>query len=270
MAIQVHDDNLISALRQHQVTHSEIGKQLARIASGLRIQETADDAAGASVAERINLQSRGLNVASRNIQDFASLVQTADAGLSQIQDLAGQINDLSGRAANGTLNAEDRKQIQTQIDQVTQEIDRFAESVEFNGQKLLSGAFSGTVQLGANAPDTLTLILSDARSDALGLAGLDVTTAAGVQTAIGVAQGAVNTVATERADIGSTLRRLDSALNTALASRESQTAAQARIEDADAALELVELTLNAVRENAGLLGTAQGNINRQNAGRLLE
>lgn len=270
MALRVNDDsNLLSALRQSQINHSDIGKRLAKIASGIRINSASEDAAGLAVAEQLSAQGRGLNVAGRNIQDFTSLAQTAEAGLGEIQSMAQRVNELSVQAANGTLATEDRQIIQEEINQITQEIDRQASSVEFNGQKLLTGAFSSSAHVGPGAGDTVNLSISATDSTALGLSGIDVTTQAGAQAAIGAAQGAVNTVATERADIGATVNRLQSTSNLVGAQRENTVAAESRIRDTDMALELIGLTAAEVRERAGLFSIAQGNLNRQNTLRLL-
>lgn len=270
MALTVNNDsNSLSALRHAQTSNTEIGLRLSRIASGLRINKASDDAAGLAVAEQLSTQRRGLDVASRNIQDFTSLAQTADAGLGEIQNMSQRINELSVQAANGTLTAEDRQLIQGEIDQLTQEIDRQAGSVEFNGQPLLNGAFSGTAQVGPNAGDTVNLSISSVSSSALGLAGVDVTTQSGAQNAIGAAQGAVNSIATDRANIGAGVNRLQSSLNFAGSSNEQVSSAEARIRDADVAAEVAGLTTAKIRESAGLFSVAQGNINRQNALRLL-
>lgn len=270
MALRVNDDsNLLFALRQSQINHSEIGKRLARIASGLRINQASDDPAGSSVAEALNTQSRGLNVASRNIQDFTSLAQTADAGLSVIQDLATRVSELSVQSSNGTLTDEDRQLLQTEAAELTQEIDRQASTVEFNGQKLFSGTFSSAVQVGAGAGDTITLSLDAVNSASLGLSGIDISSQTGAQSAIGVAQGAVNSIATERAAIGGTLNRIQSTLDFVDIQNENMLAAQSRIQDADVALEMIGLTGAKIREDAGLSTIVQGNINRQNAVRLL-
>lgn len=270
MALRVNDDsNLLFSLRQSQINNSEIGKRLAKIASGLRINQASDDAAGLAVAENLSSQSRGLSVASRNIQDFTSLAQTAEAGLSEIQDMSQRVNELAVQAANGTLTTEDRQLIQTEINQITQEIDRQAASTQFNGQNLLDGTFSSSAHVGANPGETVNLSLSAVNSASLGLSGIDVTTQAGANTAIGAAQGAVNSIATERADIGATVNRLQSTSNFVGAARENTVAAESRVRDADIAAELIGLTTAQVREQAGLFSIAQGNINRQNATRIL-
>ena len=270
MALRVNDNsNQLFSLRQTQVNHSEISKRLSRIASGLRINQASDDVAASAVAESLSAQGRGLDVAGRNIQDFTSLAQTADAGLGEIQDMTQRINELSVQAANGTLSSEDRLNIQNEISQFTQEIDRQAGSVQFNGQPLLTGTFSSSAQAGPNSSDTINLTLSAVNSSTLGLSGIDVTSQSGAQSAIGVAQGAVNSIATERAGIGATVNRLQSASDFTGNARENAAAAESRIRDADVAEELLGLTTAQVREQTGLFSLAQGNIDRRNAVRLL-
>jgi len=271
MPLTVQDDSHIQfALRHTQINHSEIGKRLTRIASGLRLNQASDDAAGLAVGEVFTSQTRGLDAASRNIQDFMSLAQTAEAGLGEIQDMSQRMNELAIQASNGTLSTEDRQVIQTEIDQLVQEIDRQSSSAQFNGQPILDGSLSTTSVIGPNPGNTLHLSVSAANSSALGLAGVDVTTQQGAQSAISAAQGAVNTIATERANIGATMNRLVSIFDFTGAARENAAAAASRITDADIALEVTGLTTAQIRERAGLFGVAQGNINRQNAVRLLE
>ncbi|MBI4180124.1 flagellin FliC [bacterium] len=270
MALTVNNDTSpLSALRQAQISSSEVGLRLARIASGLRINRASDDAAGLAVSEQLSTQRRGLDVAGRNIQDFTSLAQTAEAGLGEIQNMSQRINELAIQASNGTLTGDDRRLIQEEISQLTQEIDRQATATEFNGQPLLTGTFSGTAQVGPNAGDTLTLSISATDASSLGLADVDVTTQAGAQNAISSAQGAVNSVATQRADIGATVNRLQSSFNFTGAAGIATTAAESRIRDADVAAELIGLTTAQAREKAGLFSVAQGNLNQQNVLRLL-
>lgn len=270
MTLRVNDDsNLFFALRQTNINHSEMGKRLAKLASGMRINSASDDASGLAVLESLGTQSRGLNVASRNIQDFTSLAQTAEAGMSGIQDMSQRINELAVQASSGTLTDGDRQLIQNEVNQLTQEIDRQAGAVEFNRQPLLNGSFSSTAQVGPNAGDTFGMSISSLDTAGLGLSGIDVSTQAGAQNAIGAAQGAVNLIGTERAAVGGMVNRLESAFNFSGALRESTLSAEARIGDADMAAEIIGMTTAQVREKAGVFSLAQGNLNRQNVLRLL-
>lgn len=268
--MRINDDqSALFALRQANSNNQVVNKQLAKIAAGLRINSAADDAAGLAVAESLTTQYRGFDVATRNIQDFTSLAQTAEAGLSGIGDMTQRVRELSVQAANGTLTTEDRQLIQGEIDQLTQEIDRQAGSVEFNGQKLLDGSFNGTAQSGANSGDTVGLNISSVNSASLGLSGIDVTTQAGAQNAIGSATTAVNSLSTERASVGATINRLQSSENFSRIASENTLAAESRIRDADLAQELIGLTSAQIGQEAGTFGLAQSNINRQNVARLL-
>ncbi len=198
-----------------------------------------------------------------------SLTQTAEAGLSGIQNMSQRINELALQASTGTLTSEDRQLIQGEISQISQEIDRQAGSTEFNGTPLLNGSFSGSTQIGANPGNVFTLNLSATTAAALGLTGIDVSTQAGAQNAVSVAQGAVNSVATERASIGSTMNRLQLAADTAQVAQENTLASESVIRDSDMALEMIGLAAAQIRSNAGVAALAQGNINRENAARLL-
>nr|WP_261794510.1 flagellin [Comamonas testosteroni] len=138
-----------------------------RISSGLRINSAKDDAAGLAISERMNTQVRGLTVAARNANDGISLAQTAEGALGKVGDMLQRMRDLAVQAGNATNSDSDRAALQSEVSQLSAEIDRVAKQTNFNGQKILDGSFAGAVfQVGANSGDNVTLgALADTRAN---------------------------------------------------------------------------------------------------------
>ncbi|SFP96450.1 flagellin [Desemzia incerta] len=158
-------------------TYSRLGSanaakssSLAKLSSGLRINKAGDDAAGLSISEKMKNQISGLTQATRNAQDGISLIQTAEGALNETHSILNRMRDLSVQAANGTNSTEDLKAIQSEITELTNEIDRIAGTTEFNGTKLLNGDADVTLQIGANAggQDKLNITVRDMSSNYLG------------------------------------------------------------------------------------------------------
>lgn len=142
----------LNAYRNLTVTDSRLNKSLERLSSGLRINRAADDAAGLAISEKMRAQIRGLNMAIRNAQDGISLIQTAEGALNEVHAALQRMRELAIQAANDTLTAGDRFNLQQEIDQLVTEIDRIANSTEFNTKKLLDGSASAVVS--TDSPST--------------------------------------------------------------------------------------------------------------------
>ena len=141
-----------------------------RLASGLRINNAADDAAGTAIASKMEAQVRSLGVAIRNGQDAISMTQTAEGALGEMENILQRIRELAVQAGNSTLSAQDRNAIQEEISQLTGEIDSIASSTNFNGVKLLDGSKSAVdFQLGVDATDKLSVALEKSSSMDLGV-----------------------------------------------------------------------------------------------------
>ena len=159
----------LNARRALNNTTSGMGKSFARLASGLRINTAKDDAAGLQISSRLDSQVRGLNAAVRNTNDGISLAQTVEGALDQSGSILQRMRELSVQAANDTNTVDDRESIQAEVDQLIEELDRIAETTTFNNQKVLDGSFSGAkFHVGANARETISVGVQDARSDKLG------------------------------------------------------------------------------------------------------
>lgn len=237
--------------------------QLRQIASGLRINQAADDAAGLAIGSRLDSQVRGIEQAQRNIQDGISAVQVAEGGVSAINDSLQRIRELSVQAANGTLSDEDRGAIQEEIDQLVSEVDRQAGATQFNGRQLLSGD-QITIQSGAAEGETIEVTTGEISADTLGLTGLDVSTQAAAQNAISTVDTAINDVSGYRADLGAVQNRLEEAFNFTGIARENMLAAQSQIMDLDFGAGITNMINTQIREQAGLSALTQSNLSQRN------
>ncbi len=170
MAMTINTNvNSLTAQRNLGTSQSSLATSLQRLSSGLRVNSAKDDAAGLAIAERMNSQVRGLNVASRNANDGISMAQTAEGALGKVTDSLQRIRELAVQAANATNSADDRKVLQVEVSQLRDEIDRVAKTTSFNGTKLLDGSLAGaTFQVGAGSGENITVAaLTDASSENL-------------------------------------------------------------------------------------------------------
>lgn len=180
-----HNIFALNAYRNLTVTNSNMAKAMEKLSSGLRINRAADDAAGLAISEKMRGQIRGLNQAVRNAQDGISMIQTAEGALNETHAILQRMRELADQAANDTLTTADRTQIQKEINQLTEEIDRIGRTTEFNTQALLDGTFTGKkIQIGANPNQDLTVDIGSMRaatvnSAAVSAGGLNVAKASG-------------------------------------------------------------------------------------------
>ena len=157
---QTINTNVISlnAQRNLNTSQSSLATSMQRLSSGLRVNSAKDDAAGLAIAERMNTQVRGLNVAARNANDGISLAQTAEGALGKVGDMLQRMRELAVQSGNATNSADDRKALQAEVTQLRDEIDRVAKNTSFNGRKLLDGSFTAAAfQVGAGAGDNITV-----------------------------------------------------------------------------------------------------------------
>ena len=267
MALRINY-NLASSSAQRGLGASQeaYAKQANRLSTGLRINSASDDAAGMAVSEKLKNQVRGLNQAHRNAQDGVSLVQTAEAGLSETHSLLARMRELAVQASNDTLSASDRANLDAEFTQLSAEIDRISSTTAFNGIYLLnSGMSTGlTLQIGANNGDTFTLTIQGAQYSTLyaNNTALTVTTI-GFQSAasavISAIDTTVNAVSTRRANLGALQSRLESVGRSIAVASENTAAANSRVADADIAASMSELVRAQILQQAGISVLAQAN-----------
>ncbi|MEK4253449.1 flagellin N-terminal helical domain-containing protein [Ureibacillus sp. FSL K6-2830] len=220
-------------------------KALLRISSGYRINSAADDPAGLAISEKMRAQIRGLNMASKNIQDGISLVQTAEGALNETHAIIQRMRELAIEAANDTLTDDDRKHLDLEFQQLKEEITRIAKQTEFNTRPLLNGDYESNplkIQLGANAGQYMETYIGNVDSTSLGLDNHDITTRDGADKAIGALDKALQQVSSERSRLGAYQNRMEHAYNNVVNTAENLTAAESRIRDADIAKEMMNYT----------------------------
>lgn len=292
--MSVINTNITALIGQNNLSNSQhmLAKAQERLSSGLRINSAADDAAGQAIANKMTAQIRGMDQASRNASDGISLVQTMEGGLDQINDNLQRIRELAVQGANDTNTADDRSAIETEINERLAEIDRVAGSNNFNGTNLLnldSGAGSSlSIQVGSNtdAEDVITVRTVDATVAGLALASGNsaITGSTFDSTAVSAASGgaaqafqnlidsvdaATSALDTNRATLGATLNRFDSVIDNLATTSTNLTEARSRIEDADYAVEVSNMTRANILQQAGTSMLAQANQTPQSVLSLL-
>jgi flagellin len=253
----------LNAQRNTAATQNTLATSMQRLSSGLRVNSAKDDAAGLAIAERMNSQVRGMNVAMRNANDGISLSQTAEGALAKIGDALQRMRELAVQSANGTNNTDDRDNLDAEYQQLAEEVDRIVGAASFNDTALLDGSQATfTFQVGAGtdaATDTITVDAVDlsALVGAWGdVTGADATNA---NTAIDALDDAIIEVTTGRANMGAIQNRFDSVIANLQTSSENLSAARGRIMDADFAAETMNLSRAQILQQAGTAMISQAN-----------
>ena len=268
----VINTNLMSlnAQRNLSTTQSALATSVQRLSTGLRVNSAKDDAAGLAIAERMNTQVRGMNVAIRNANDAISLAQTAEGALSKINDMGQRMRELAVQSANATNSESDRANLDAEFQALSAEIKRNLDGTSFNGTKLFAALATLTFQVGANntATDQIAVITAELTKDAkltavLGGTGgatpADIKDAAKSREALGKLDDMLALVNSKRAEFGATQNRFEAVIQTLQVSAENQTAARSRIMDADFASETAALTRSQVLQQAGTAMLSQAN-----------
>ena len=265
----------LNAQRNLSGTSKAMDQSLARLSSGFRINQAADDAAGLAISENLKAQIRGLGQANRNSNDGISLVQVAEGGLNEVSNMLVRLRELGVQAASDTIGDTERKFIDVEYQQLKSEIQRIAEVTTFNGYDLLNGTGGiMDIQVGVhNDPfkDRISFNTSAANStlDALGVIAESVGTKAQAQNSLDVVDNAMVSVNAMRANFGAMQNRLQSTVNNLLIAHENLSAANSRIRDADIAAESAELTRNTILKQAGISVLGQANQAQNMALKLL-
>ncbi len=273
---QIINTNVMSlnAQRNLSATESMMSQSIQRLSTGLRVNSAKDDAAGLAIAERMNAQVRGMNVAIRNANDGISLAQTAEGALGKVGDMAQRMRELAVQAANATNSDSDRANLDAEYQQLASEVTRTLSGTRFNGQAIVgadAGALVFQIGAGTTADDTITVTTTDmsANGDVTAVTGGDITSAANATTAIDNLDTLLDTVNTERATYGAVQNRFDAIISNLQISSENQSAARSRIMDADFAQETASLTRAQVLQQAGVAMLSQANAAPNNVLALL-
>jgi len=245
----------LNAQRNLATSKESLATSLQRLSSGLRVNSSKDDAAGLAIADRMNAQIRGINVAIRNANDGISLAQTAEGALATMTDVLQRMRELAIQAQNGSNGTGDRVNLDTEYQELNNEITRIATQTKFNGTAIVgAGAGSKTFQIGPNNGDTLTVTTATVTT-----VGGDITTAASASTALTDIDVALDAISTNRATYGAAMSRFAFAISNLQITGENQSAARGRIMDADFAAETANLARAQILQQAGTAMVAQAN-----------
>jgi flagellin len=222
-----------------------------QLSSGYRINSAADDAAGLCISEKMRAQIRALNQASDNAQDGISLVQTADSSLESIQSMIQRMRELSVKAANDTNQSIDRQAIQEEIDALTSEVTRTANTSQFNGKNLLDGSLSDSnkgldLQVGANQGQSINIKMNGAKASDLGIDNIDVSNHDNASKATDTYDAALKNLSKMRSRMGSYENRLEYTISNDDNQAEILQAAESRIRDTDIAATMVQYAKNSI------------------------
>ena len=270
-----HNMNALNAHRNMGMNTNQAGKAMEKLSSGLRINRAGDDAAGLAISEKMRGQIRGLDQASRNSQDGISLIQTAEGALNETHNILQRMRELSVQGANDTNTANDRTAIETELNQLTSEIDRIAKQTQFNKQDILTHTGANgkklNIQVGANANQKIEITLKTMDAKTLGLTGktLDVGSTASANTLTTTLDAAIEKVSTHRSDLGALQNRLEHTISNLNNTSENLTAAESRVRDVDMAKEMMNFSKSNILQQAAQAMLAQANQQPQGVLQLL-
>jgi len=273
-----HNMSALYADRQLGVTQADLSRNMEKLSSGMRINRAGDDASGLAVSEKMRSQIRGLQQAERNIQNGVSFIQATEGYLQGTQDILHRLRELAVQSANGIYSDEDRMQIQVEVSQLVDEVNRIASHAQFNGMNMLTGAFSfdspvGRVmqlQVGANMDQNARIYVGDMSATALGLvdsqgnAGkISIANPQEANLAIGTVDSALKLVSKQRADLGAYQNRFEMAAQGVAIAAENIQAAESRIRDANMASQMVDFARDSILTQTGVAMLAQANLRTQ-------
>lgn len=260
----------ISALnsQRHMVnTRKLLDRSLERLSSGYRINKAGDDAAGLAISEKLRAKTRGLVQAQRNASDGISLIQVAEGGLEEVQNILVRLRELGVQAASDTIGNQERKYLNEEYQALKEEVDRIANVTEFNGTVLLDGT-GGSLDIQVNTGGQNLLgvdrisfdaFRADVNTDKLGLEELSVDTKVNAQRSLSILDNAIEHVSSVRGELGAIDNRLSSTIRNLSVSIENLSAANSRIKDVDIAAETSELTKHNILMQAGTSVLQQAN-----------
>jgi flagellin len=279
-----HNMSALYANRVLNMKGQSVQGDIEKLSSGMKINKGGDDASGLAVSEKLRAQIRGLGQAGRNIENGVSFIQTTEGYLQETQDILHRVRELAVQSANGIYTAEDRMQIQVEVSQLVDEVNRIASHAQFNGMNLLTGRFSdldprgGGVQfqVGANVDQSERVYIGTMTAQALGLEGaqgagqlISISTPDAANRAIDTVDTAMRVVSRQRANLGAYQNRFEMASKGVAVAAENLTASESRIRDADMATQMVDYVKNQILVQAGTAMLAQANVQPQSVLQLL-
>jgi flagellin len=263
---QIINTNIVSLNAQRNLNASQmsLATSMQRLSTGLRVNSAKDDAAGLAIAERMNSQVRGMNVAIRNSNDAVSLAQTAEGAIGKVGDMLQRMRELAVQSANATNGTSDRVSLDQEFQALADEIDRTLGATKFNGLSILAtNAGAQAFQVGANSGEVITVTTVNLSTNASVVAVTTATSAissvASASAALTNIDAALDLVNSQRALYGATQSRFDAVISNLQIAVENQSAARSRIMDADFAAETANLSRSQILQQAGNAMVAQAN-----------
>jgi flagellin len=254
-----------SNARNASESQSQLRKSMEQLATGLRINRAADDAAGMAIAAQMTAELNGLNQAGRNARDAVSLVQTAEGSMNEIGDMMQRMRTLAVQAGNDTYGASERSAIQQEVNQLQNEITRVTGTSEFNGRRLLDGSLqSARFQVGPDAGQEIAVSIG-----AVATPTVDVTTPANAAQSLTVLDNALQNLNEQRASLGATQNRLESTIRDLGQAADNTLQSRSRIEDADFMKATADRARNEIATRSAIAILAQANVLPGMATRLL-
>jgi flagellin len=273
---QTINTNVNSLTAQRNLASSQMSQttSMQRLSSGMRVNSAKDDAAGLAIAERMNTQVKGMNVAIRNASDAISLSQTAEGALGKVADTLQRMRELAVQSANATNSDGDRANLDAEYQALNEEVTRVLTGTTFNSAAVLNSAATLTYQVGANsgATDQISISTTDLTTGA-GVSAVTagtITTAAASLTAMDDIDDALTEISTARASFGAAQNRFENVIANLQVASENQAASRGRIVDADFAAETANLSRTQVLQQAGMAMVAQANALPNNVMQLLK
>lgn len=279
-----HNLSAMFAQRSNKFNNYRMDKGMEKLASGMRINRAGDDASGLAVSEKMRAQIRGLNRAEKNALDGISFIQTAEGYLQESQDILHRMRELCVQASNGIYSPEDRMQIQVEISQLVDEVNRIASHAQFNGMNMLTGAFaretgennitsSMWLHIGANMDQRERVYIGTMTAQGLGIQGtsgmahsatfISIESPDNANISIGVIDGALKKINKQRADLGAYQNRLDYAMVGLATGAENLQAAESRIRDTDMAHAMVDFVRDQILVQSSNAMLSQANNKSQ-------
>ena len=274
MAVINTNISALKATNSSNMANKMLGTAMERLSTGKRINGAKDDAAGLAIATSMTAQIKGMNQGVRNSNDGISLAQTAEGALNEVTNMLQRVRELAVQSASGTYqDATDRAYMQTEVDELTQQLDQIITNTKFNGVQLFDGTVATvTVQTGANGSDTVDLTMADLTSLAAsgGAAGsYDVSTATAANTLLGTLDTELDSISSARATLGAGMNRLESVVNNLNDNITNLSDARSRIQDTDYSTETTQMAKAQILSQASTAMIAQANQSQQNVLSLL-
>ena len=279
-----HNMSALFTQRQLKFNNIAADKDMEKLSSGFRINRAGDDASGLAVSEKMRSQIRGLRMASMNAQNGISFIQTAEGYLQESQDIIQRLRELSVQASNGIYSTEDRMQIQVEVSQLVDEINRIASHAQFNGMNLLTGRFARAMgenavtasmwlHIGANMDQRIQVHIGTMTAQGLGVQGtnglpssatfISLSSPDRANMAIGLIDAALKKINKQRADLGAYQNRLDYAMKGLDVGAENLQAAESLIRDVDMAQQMVDFVRDQILVQSATAMLAQANTKPQ-------